>query len=113
MGREEQKRDSQLSKQSISTMRDQIDGFKLQLIVEESNLTQFDFDLNNIVDMLRIKKKQTLKKIETLKSNITVLEKEIKKAFRTGKPKMPEEEEKTDEVSDEESSEEESEESSE
>ena len=87
----------QLSQASILTMRNQIDDMKVQLSVENCNLINHNFDLDNILEVIQIKKRQTLKKIETLNSNITVLEKEIKKAYRTGKHKMPEDEEKNTE----------------
>ena len=87
-----------LSKASISTLMDQVDEFKAQLIAEKSNLNQYEFDLAHVIDLVKIKKKQTLKKIERLNSNIAVLEKEIKKSFRAGGKIMAEEEETKEEA---------------
>ena len=115
----------QLSLEQKNSLRDQIDNFRLQLIAADSEVQQFNFDIEYIVDMIKIKRKQNLKKIERLKLNIKALERQIRIGVQVpeesgGEKNMAEDEEKKEgeeakeeEKSESESSEEEAKEDSE
>ncbi len=87
----------QLSNEMKKEMRSQIDDFKLSLIATEQDQRTNRSMRDNILEVLDIKHRQNSKKIEKLKSNIHVLQDQIRNGVEVKKDTMAEKEEKKEE----------------